>query len=116
MNINLVMANVLKFAAFVLFTFMVLVYFGFLILLPLDVLTQLIKIFSAFGLPTVIAALLGAGGVGYLGYTVYRMPELCQLILDIGMQLVQFGLDQLKRFDPLIEAARAIPQKTASTA
>jgi hypothetical protein len=116
MNINLVMAMALKFATFVLFTFMVLVYFGFLLLLPLDVLAQLIKLFSTIGFPTVIAALLGAGAVGYLGYIVYKMPNLYQLVLDVGMELVNFGLAQLKRFDPLIEAARSEPQKTPSAA
>jgi hypothetical protein len=101
------MANVFKFVTFVLFTFMVLVYFGLLLLLPLDILAQLIKILSAIGLPTLIAAALSVGAVGYLGYTVYRMPELYRLVLDIGMELVSFGRAQLKRFDPLIEVARS---------
>jgi hypothetical protein len=100
---------------FVLFTFMVLVYFGFLLLLPLDILAQLIRILSAIGLPTAIAAVLSVGAVGYLGYVVYRMPDLHKLVIDIGMELVNFGRAQLKRFDPLIEVARSTTDKNPST-
>lgn len=116
MKIELALTSVLKFLTFVLFTFMVLVYFGLLLLLPLDVLTQLIRIFSAVGLPTFIAAILSIGAVGYLGYTVYRMPQLYQLLLDIGVELIAFGHSQLKRFDPLIEAARPATSDSPSAA
>lgn len=116
MKIELVLTKVFKFLTFVLFTFMVLVYFGFLLVLPLDILTQLIRIFSGIGLPTVIAAALSVGAVGYLGYAVYRMPDLYKLVLDIGVELITFGHAQLKRFDPLIEVARSTPEKNPSTA
>lgn len=116
MKLELVLTNAFKFLTFVLFTFMVLVYFGFLLLLPLDILTQLIRIFSAMGFPTFIAGLMSIGAVGYLGYAIYRMPDLYKLVLDIGVELTAFGLAQLKRFDPLIEVARATPEKNPSTA
>lgn len=116
MKIELVLTSVFKFLTFVLFTFMVLVYFGFLLLLPLDILTQLIRIFSGIGLPTIVAGALSVGTVGYLGFVIYQMPHLYQLVLDIGVELIAFGHSQLKRFDPLIEVARGAPAKSASTA
>lgn len=116
MKIELVLTTVFKFVTFVLFTFMVLVYFGLLLLLPLDILTQLIRIFSLLGLPTVVAGALGVSVVGYLGYLIYRMPSLYQLVLDIGVELIAFGHAQLRRFDPLIETARATPAKNPGTA
>lgn len=116
MKIELVLTNVFKFLTFVLFTFMVLVYFGFLLLLPLDILTQLIRIFSGIGFPTFLAGLMSIGAVGYLGYVIYRMPDLYKLVLDIGVELITFGHAQLKRFDPLIEAARPTPEKNPSAA
>lgn len=116
MNIELALTTIFKFLTFVLFTFMVLVYFGLLLLLPLDVLTQLIRIFSGIGLPTFLAGLLSVGAVGYLGYMVSRMPQLYHLVLDIGIELISFGHSQLKRFDPLIEVARATPNDNPSAA
>jgi len=116
MKIELVLTSLFKFLTFVLFTFSVLVYFGFLLLLPLDILTQLIRIFTAFGLPTLLAGTLSVGAVGYLGYAIYQMLQLYQLVLDIGVELIAFGHAQLKRFDPLIDVARGTPEKNASTA
>ncbi|MBM4200396.1 MAG: hypothetical protein FJ189_03830 [Gammaproteobacteria bacterium] len=116
MKLELILAKVLKFFTFVLFMFMVLVYFGFLLLLPLDILTQLTRIFSAIGFPTVIAAALGIGAVGYLGYQIYRMPRLYGLVVDIGMELIAFGQAQLRRFDPLIEDSKPVATNNASAA
>lgn len=116
MKIELALTTVFKFLTFVLFTFMVLVYFGLLVLLPLDVLTQLIRVFSAVGFPTIVAGALSIGAVGYLGYTISRMPKLYHLVLDIGVELIAFGHTQLKRFDPLIEATRPAANDSPSTA
>ena len=98
MKLELVLTTVFKFVTFVLFTFMVLVYFGFLLLLPLDILTQLIRLFSLLGFPTVIAGALSVGAVGYLGYVIYRMPSLYQLVLDIGVELISFGHSPTQAF------------------
>lgn len=103
MKLNVVLAKVFKFITFVLFTFMTLVYFGLLLVLPLDIMFQIIRIFHGIGLPTVIAAGLGIGALGYIGYAISRMPELYKLVLDVGMQLVTFGHGQIKRFDTIIE-------------
>jgi hypothetical protein len=103
MKLDLILAKVFKFVTFVLFTFMTLVYFGVLLILPLDVLFQIVRIFNAIGLPTAIAAVAGIAAFGYLGYAVSRMPALYELILDIGKQLVAFGQAQIHRFDTVIE-------------
>ena len=116
MKLEWILAKVLKFFTFVLFMFMVLVYFGFLLLLPLDILTQLIRIFSAIGLPTLAAAALGIGAVGWLGHRIYHMPQLYQLVIDIGMELIAFGQAQLRRFDPLIEDSKPEPRDTPTAA
>jgi hypothetical protein len=85
---------------------MTLVYFGVMLLLPLDILTQIIRIFHGIGLPTVLAAGLGIGALGYLGYLVSRRPELYKLVVDIGVQLISFGYSQIQRFDPLIDSGK----------
>lgn len=101
MKLEMILTKVFKFVTFVLFTFMTLVYFGVLLVLPLDVLFQIVRIFHAIGLPTALAAAAGIAAFGYLGFVVSKMPALYGLILDIGKQLVVFGQNQLVRFDEL---------------
>jgi hypothetical protein len=103
MKLDQTLVKVFKFVTFVFFTFTALLYVGVLVLLPLDVLFQVVRIFHALGLPTVIAAALGVGAVGYLGLTISRMPALCELAVDIGKEIVSFGHAQIKRCDALIE-------------
>lgn len=103
MKLEQTLVKVFKFVTFVFFTLTALLYVGIILLLPLDVLFQLVRIFHAIGLPTVIAAALGIGAVGYLGLTIAKMPALCELIVDIGRQIVDFGHSQIKRCDTVIE-------------
>jgi hypothetical protein len=103
MKTEAILAKALKFITFVLFTFMMLVYFGVLLLLPLDVMFQIIRLFEGLGLPTIAAGAIGVGALAYLVYTVFKLPRLHQLILDIGVQLIYFGQDQVKRFDALAQ-------------
>jgi hypothetical protein len=101
MKTEAILAKVFKFITFAMFTFMMLVYFGVLLLLPLDVMFQIIRLFEGLGLPTVAAGAVGIGALAYLAYTVYKLPRLHQTLLDIGLQLIYFGQDQIKRFDDL---------------
>lgn len=107
MKINLILAKFFKFVTYVLFMFMTLVYFGMLVVLPLDLMTQVIRIFAGLGFPTALAAMIGIAALGYIGLQVYRMPQLYQLVLEIGLQLMAFGREQVKRFEPLIEEVQA---------
>lgn len=107
MKLDAILTKAFKFIIFVLFMFMTLVYFGVLLVIPLDLMAQIIKLFHAIGLPTVLAAAIGIGALGYFGLLVSKMPQLYQLLLDIGLQLYAFGNDQIKRFDPLVETTSA---------
>lgn len=106
MKIDLLLAYLFKFVTFVLFSFMVLVYAGLLVLLPLDILFQVVRLLAAIGLPILIAIAAGIGALGFLGCRVYHMPTLYRLVLDVGWQLVGFARDQIKRYDALIESTR----------
>lgn len=107
MKLNVALAKILKFVTFVLFTFMTLVYFGVLLLIPLDLLFQVIRLFHAIGLPTVIAAAIGLGALYYVGKAILKMPALYELVLDIGKQIVSFGYEQIQRFDSIINDAES---------
>lgn len=105
MKLDQILAKVFKFVTFVSFTFSALLYIGILLLLPLDILFQVTRLFHAIGLPTVLAGALGVAAVGYLGLQVSKMTALLDLIVDIGRQIVSFGHAQIKRCDTLIEQA-----------
>ncbi len=106
MKFNLLLTKSLQFVTFALFTFMTLVYFGVLLLLPLDLLFQIVRLLHSLGLPTLVSLALGVSLLTYVGYHVYRMPDLYTLVIDIGRELISFGHAQVKRFDPLIELAK----------
>ncbi|NBS16140.1 MAG: hypothetical protein EBT06_05470 [Gammaproteobacteria bacterium] len=103
MKLDQVMAKVFKFIIFVFFTFTALLYIGVLLLLPLDVLFQVVRLFHAIGLPTVISVSMGIALIGFIGVQVSQMPALCALVVDVGRQLIAFGHAQIKRCDGLIE-------------
>jgi hypothetical protein len=104
MKLNIALTKIFKFITFVLFTFMALVYFGVLLIIPLDIMAQLIKLLHATGLPTVLAVAVGIAALGYLGWVVSRMPALYTLLFNIGIDIATFGNTQIKRFDALIES------------
>ncbi|MBM3203621.1 hypothetical protein FJZ55_06935 [Candidatus Woesearchaeota archaeon] len=114
MKLNLILTKTFKFITFVIFTFMALVYFGVLLIIPLDIMVQLVKLLHGVGLPTVAAVVAGMGALGYLGWVVSRMPELYTLLFNIGIEIATFGNTQIKRFDALIESMQ--PAKAEDTA
>jgi hypothetical protein len=106
-KVNVVLVRLLQFVVFVLFTFMVIAYFGAMVLLPLDAIVLLTKLLGVFGLHGFIGALVAVPVVGYLCLTVYKMPELCKLVMDTGFELVKTGKAKIEAFN---EIANALPQ------
>ena len=106
-KVNVVLVRLLQFVVFVAFTFMVIVYFGAMVLLPLDAIVLLIKLLGIFGLHGFIGALVAIPAVGYLCLSVYKMPELCKLVIDTGIELVKMGKAKVDAFN---EIANALPQ------
>lgn len=106
MKLNLLLAKVLQFVTFVFFIIAVLVYFGLLLMLALAVLWYVTRILTLFGLPAVLAVVAGVAALAYVGLAVSKMPELYRLMWDMGLELITLGQAQIKRFEPLIEAAR----------
>jgi uncharacterized membrane protein YhaH (DUF805 family) len=105
-NVNVALVRLLQFVVFAVFTFMVLVYFGALLLVPLDALALFIKLMTAFGLNGFIAALIGVPVIGYLGLIVYRTPGLVKMLIDIGLDLVNAGKNRIEEFNKIVEAVK----------
>lgn len=101
-NLNVALVRLLQFVVFMLFTFMVLVYFGALILLPLDVVVLLSKLLggSLFGVVVAVPV------VAYLGKIVYSTPGLIPMLVENGIDLVNMGKQRVEAFNKLAEAAK----------
>lgn len=106
-KINVALIRLFQFAVFVLFTFMVLAYTFAMILLPLDAIVMLVKFLSLFGLGGIIGTIIAVPAVGYLGLQVYQNSALCQLLIEIGINLVETGKTHIESFNKIADAAKA---------
>jgi hypothetical protein len=105
-KVNIALVRLLQFVVFVAFTFMVITYFGAMILLPLDAIALLIKLMGAVGLHGFIGALIAIPAVGYLSLIVYRTPGLCKMIVDTGVDLVKTGKTRVEAFNEIVDAVK----------
>jgi hypothetical protein len=106
-KVNIGLVRLLQFLVFVVFTFVVIVYFGAMVLLPLDAIALLIKLMGVVGLHGFIGALIAIPVVGYLCLIVYRTPGLCKMVVDTGIDLVKTGKLRVEAFNEIIDAVKA---------
>ncbi len=106
-RLDVVLVRVIQFYVFVFFTFLVLAYFGTLLLLPLSILMNLIRILTLVGLPELVSIVLGLPAVVYLGYLVYKMPNLTRIVVDTGLELVSIAQVRIKSFDEIIGSQKS---------
>lgn len=105
-KINVALVRLFQFVIFVLFTFMVLAYFGAMILVPLDLVVLFIKIFSLVGLGGIIGAVIAVSIVSYLGLIVYKTPGLIKMIVDTGIDLVNTGKARVEAFNEIADSVK----------
>ncbi len=105
-NLNVALIRLLQFVVFALFTFFVLVYFGALILLPLDIIVLISKFLGVLGIGSLFGAIIAVPVVAYLGKIVYATPGLLQMLIDNGIDLVNAGKQKVEAFNKLAEAAK----------
>ena len=90
-KVNVALVRLLQFVVFVVSIFMVMAYFGAMVLLPLDAVVLLIKLMGIVGLNGFIAAFIAVPAVAYLGLIVYKTPGLCKMVVDAGVDLIKSG-------------------------
>jgi hypothetical protein len=105
-KVNVALVRLLQFVVFVLFTFMVIAYFGAMILLPLDAVSLLIKLMSFVGIHGFIGALIAVPAVAYLCLIVYKTPSLCKMVVDTGLDLVKTGKLKVEAFNEIASAVK----------
>ena len=106
-KVNVALVRLLQIVVFVQFTFIVIVYFGAMVLLPLDAIALLIKLLGVLGLHGFIGALVAIPVVGYLCLIVYKTPGLCKMVIDTGVDLVKTGKARVEGFNEILEAVKA---------
>lgn len=102
-KVNVGLVRLLQFVVFVLFTFMVLAYFGAMVLLPLSIVVAIVKILGVVGLHGFIGALVAVPVAGYLTMVVYKTPGLCPLIVDTGVELVKTAKTKIEAFNDILK-------------
>ncbi len=105
-KVNVGLIRLLQFVVFAFFTFTVLTYFGILLLLPLDALVLLVKLMSVFGLNSLIGAIIAVPLIGYLLMLVYKTPGVGEMLLDIGIDLVNTGKARVEAFNKKADEIR----------
>lgn len=105
-KINVALVRLLQFVVFVLFTFMVLAYFGAMVLLPLDAIALLIKLMGVIGLHGFIGALIAIPAVAYLCLMAYKIPGLFKMVVDTGVDLVVTGKARVEAFNEIASAVK----------
>lgn len=105
-NINFALVKLIQFMVFVIFTFVVLAYFGAFVLLPLDAIALLVKLLSAIGLNGFIAAFIAIPAIGYLCFIIYKTPNLVQTVIDTGIDLVKTGKERVAAFNNIADTVK----------
>jgi len=105
-KVNVGLIRLLQFVVFAFFTFIVLTYFGILLLLPLDAVVLLVKLMSVFGLNSLIGAVIAVPLIGYLLMSVYKAPGVGKMLLDIGIDLVNTGKARVEEFNKKADEIR----------
>ena len=106
-KVNVALVRLLQFLVMVVFIFAVIVYFGAMVLLPLDAIALLIKLMGVVGLHGFIGALIAIPAVGYLCLVVYKTPGLCKMVVDTGIDLVKTGKLRVEAFNEIADAVKA---------
>ncbi|MDT4329090.1 hypothetical protein ACQE3E_08325 [Methylomonas sp. MED-D] len=105
-NLNVALVRLVQFVVFVLFTFIVLVYFGTMILLPLDIVVLITKLLGVLGIGSLFGAVVAVPLVAYLGKIVYSTPGLIKLVVDNGIELANAGKQRVEAFNDIAAAVK----------
>ncbi len=105
-KINIALVRLIQFVVFVIFTFMVIIYFGAMVFIPLDALVMITKLLGMFGINTFIGAIIGLPIVGYLGKMAYNTPGLIAMVMETGVDLVKVGKERVDAFNKIAESIK----------
>lgn len=103
--LNSAIVRITQIIALLFFTATVMVYAAGLLLVPLAVLKLLITLLSPI-VGGVLATIVSIPALIWLGYRVYKVPGLVDVVLDAGWSLVKLGADVFRRLDALAKTSK----------
>lgn len=102
-TVDYAFVRLIQFLVLLFFTFMVLVWYGVALLIPLTLWYNLTNFFSTIFWP-VIAMILALLVIGSLSLYLSKIPKLLETFLAMGMDIVKLGYHSVKRMSKIASA------------
>jgi len=97
------------------FIFIVIFYFGTLLLLPLAAVLLVNNLLELIGFNGVIATFISIPVAIWVGYSLYQISGLFQTILDTGNGFIKAGLALYKRYEIITESVVCSTDETKAS-
>ena len=105
-----------QFAMLSFYVFVIFVYAGLIVLIPLAILFGSINFLDHnIGLYSLLAVMISFGFVAWLVIRIRRIPGLTVTLLDTGWNLVKMAAENFKHFDDLAGSLRSSKQSKPET-
>ena len=117
-RLRIILVRFTQFIFLAFFTYVVLLYLGLLLLIPLAVFIHFYHLFEALGANGLLAGLFALAAVGGLGHVLSNLPELFGIIMDVGISLVDTAVNHIRRFSDVVDSLKGsvkIEEDAAST-
>jgi len=101
--LTLTLVRLIQLGAVVFYSYILFIYVGALFLLPLAGIYHLSNILNFLGFNTFLAALFAITMITGILYLGYKIPNFFLVIRDSGLELVNLGFNQVKKFSEIAE-------------
>ncbi len=116
-HVEMTLLRLIQLLVTLFFTFIVLVYIGGVVIIPLAVLMTIINFLDhGIGFNGIIAAIVAVPAVVWIGLTVYRIPNLVLTLLDTGTSLIKLGAKNFRQFDSIAHKIKNPEQSIETSA
>jgi hypothetical protein len=114
--VNLTLVRFIQLGTVVFYSYIVFIYVGALFLLPLAGIHHLYGILSFLGFNTFLAALFAIAIIASIVYLGYKIPNFFLVIRDFGLELINLGFNQVKKFSAIAEEIKNSPANSNTIA
>jgi len=99
-TVEIILARLIQLVVCLFFTSIIMTYIGGLVMIPLAALYAIISFLDqGIGFNGIIATIVAAPAVVWLGLTLYRIPNLVDKLVECGLQLIKLAVQNYRDFD-----------------
>ncbi|VAW84449.1 hypothetical protein MNBD_GAMMA16-2040 [hydrothermal vent metagenome] len=99
-TVEIILARLIQLVVCLFFTSIIMTYIGGIVMIPLAALYAIISFLDqGIGFNGIVATIIAVPAVGWLGLTVYRIPNLVDKLVDSGLQLIKLAAQNYRKFD-----------------